>query len=408
VSWDFGMTDAGPNLYKQVLYMSRAGVHRNRPALVGINIHGFDEDGRMKIMQRLEDTGLTTFYLRDTAMHDMTEALPDMLGMNQQQIDAVPEFVRYFKCKNQLEKDEPGCSDNKYNDALCSNRLHKADWHPGWKVNALYGQLMAFFLLDYLQGAIEDLESAGKYDPIALLNHFKGEEDADYERFAKEHKISQEPIENFLDKEIVAQIDPDLIHHGPLICHTTLTPSQIRYKGVLTETDQVGMLDYYKGFNKMSADKFKSEDGAIRVAWDDHERGPPCPVLTKVDFKDFLYSTENDGWTNLTIPNNAELAEYGFSEKPKGLIMFCFVLCDWGKCPEGDVREEAIKDGRLKMKVNGVPVSAMSNAAECSFAKHDDGYFFKDNAGRFLIEVLVEPSTTDTKQFTRMTSIIIF
>jgi hypothetical protein len=60
------------------------------------------------------------------------------------------------------------------------------------------------------------------------------------------------------------------------------------------------------------------------------------------------------------------------------------------------------------MKVNGVPVSAMSNAAECSFAKHDDGYFFKDNAGRFLIEVLVEPSTTDTKQFTRMTSIIIF
>jgi hypothetical protein len=105
---------------------------------------------------------------------------------------------------------------------------------------------MAFFLLDYLQGAIEDLESAGKYDPIALLNHFKGEEDADYERFAKEHKISQEPIENFLDKEIVAQIDPDLIHHGPLLCHTTLTPSQIRYKGVLTETDQVGMLDYYR------------------------------------------------------------------------------------------------------------------------------------------------------------------
>jgi hypothetical protein len=41
-------------------------------------------------------------------------------------------------------------------------------------------------------------------------------------------------------------------------------------QGILTETDQVGMLDYYKGFNKMSADKFKSEDGAIRVAWDDH------------------------------------------------------------------------------------------------------------------------------------------
>jgi hypothetical protein len=104
VSWDFGMTDAGPNLYKQVLYMSRAGVHRNRPALVGINIHGFDEDGRMKIMQRLEDTGLTTFYLRDTAMHDMTEALPDMLGMNQQQIDAVPEFVQLLQMQEPARK----------------------------------------------------------------------------------------------------------------------------------------------------------------------------------------------------------------------------------------------------------------------------------------------------------------
>ena len=401
------MTDAGPNEYKQGLYMARSGVHPNRPVVVGINIHGFNEDERKRMMEKLEDVGLTTFYFKEDAINVMEAALPDMLGMNQKQIDDVPDFVRYFKCKNKLEKQEPGCGANKYNEALCSNRLHKADWHPGWKVNALYGNLMAFFLIEHLRDAILELGDAGDYDPATLLTELKGQEDQDYERFIKEHNVPREVIPNFLEENLIADIDPNTLYHAPLICHTAITSSEIRYKGILTETNQTGILGYYKGVTKIAADKRKSE-GPMRVVWDESDRGPPCEVLVRADFKDFLYSNEKDGWTHVTIPNDAEVAEYGNLDEPKGLIMICFLLCDWGNCAEGDVREEAVSDGRMQMKVNGVQVSELTKAAECSFARHTDGYFFKDNKGRFEIEVLVEASKTEHKQFARITSIIVF
>ena len=404
VSWDFGMCDAGPNEYKQNLYMARNGMHPNRPAFVGINI----EDDRVPLMKSLEDKGLTTFYLHLEVANAMTAALPDMLGMNQKQIDEVPDFVRYFKCKDELEREEPGCNDHKYNEALCSDRPHKASWHPGWKYNALYGQIMAFFLLDHLQLAITELRDAGDYDPFVLLTTLEKAEDKDYEKFFKNNKIHRSPIGNFLAKDFVDNIDPDLVFHGPALCHTALTPSQIRYKGILTETDEVGLMGYYKGIKKDDADKQTSGDGKMRLVWERGDRGPDCPVLTKIDFKDFFYANELDNWTSVTIPNDAEIKEFG-AFAPQGLIMMCFKLCDWGYCSEGELREKALQDGSLKMKVNGVPVTDFSQAAECFFIKHADGFLFKDDAQRFKIEVFLEPNSPGKKQhYIRITSIVIF
>ncbi|KAI2500373.1 hypothetical protein MHU86_14116 [Fragilaria crotonensis] len=404
VSWDFGMCDAGPNEYKQDLYMARVGRQRNRPAFVGINF----EDFRVDMMRKLEDIGLTTFHLNErTDVDAMRSAIPDMLGMNQQEIDQVPEYVRYFKCKDQIETGQPGCDEHKYSDGMCVDRLHKASWHPGWRWQSLTGQMMAFFLVEHLEAAIEELENAGEYDPSVMLTTLKELEDEDHARFISEDKIPKEPIVNFLDEDFVSHVDPNIIRNGTLICHTALLPSKIRYKGILTETDEAGGMNYYKGEEYAVASNDKSSDGKMRLVFEQGERGPFCPVLTKIDDKDEFYTNEFDDWTSITIPNDAEIAEYG-PFQPKGIIMLCLKMCDWGNCVSEELREDALKDGRMKMKVNGVPVTGVSQAHECFFIKHDDGYVFKDEDGRFTFEVYAERSTEGHKHFVRISSFIIF
>mmetsp|Transcript_17490 Transcript_17490/g.26477 ORF Transcript_17490/g.26477 Transcript_17490/m.26477 type:complete len:690 (-) Transcript_17490:415-2484(-) len=405
ITWDFGMTDV-PHSWKHFLYLSRAGTHRNRPAFIGINIHGFDFEEKLSVYKKAEAKGLTTFYLSGEVIKNMQDVVPDMFGMNQEEIDAIPEYVRYFKCQNEIEKSDPGCADNKYNEALCSNRRHKAPWHPGWKSNSLYGNLMAFFLIENLESTIEELIKED-FDPATKLRELKDEEQKDYEIFANDGKLENVAIPGFLEESIVPDVHPDMIHHAQTICHTALAPSKLRYEGILTETDLKGIIDYEQGISKVKADKGKSE-GPMRLVFDEGQRNPPCPVLTKVDYKDFFYANEKDGWTSLSIPNDSEKQEYG-PWTPRGLIMVCFLICDWGKCPDGDIREPALKDEKLKMKVNGVNVVELIQTAECSIMKHDDGYFFEaDDNGRYEIEVLIVPSETETIQYTKITSVIVF
>lgn len=405
ITWDFGMTDV-PNSWKHFLYLSRAGAHRNRPAFVGINIHGFDFEQKVKVYKTAEKQGLTTFYLSGKVVDSMEEVAPDMFGMNQEEIDAIPEYLRYFKCKNEIEKSDPGCQENKYNDALCSNRKHKAPWHPGWKANSLVGNLMAFFLIESLETAIGELAKEA-FDPADKLQQLKDEEQQDYDTFAKDSTLEDKPIPGFLEGSIISRVSPEVIHHSPAICHTALAPSQLRYEGILTETNLTGILDYEQGVSKVAADKGKS-DGPMRIVFDENQRNPPCPVLTKVDYKDYFYANEKDGWTSMTIPNDSEKKEYG-PWNPKGYIMVCFLICDWGKCADGDVREPALKDGKLKMKVNDVSVVELTEAGECSIMKNEDSYSFKpDNQGKFKIDVLVEPAESGTKQYTKITSVVVF
>jgi hypothetical protein len=268
---------------------------------------------------------------------------------------------------------------------------------------------MAFFLIEHLQGAIEEL-GMEDYDPAAKLAELKSQEDADYERYFKESLVPNEPIEKFLNATLISSVDvnlPDMIHHAPAICHTSLIPSQIRYNGILTESDQKGMLDYEKGILKVVADKAQSQ-GPMRLIMNDAEFDPPCPVFIRADFKDYFYSNEKDGWTHLTFPNDSELQEYG-PFQAKGLIMVCFVLCDWGKCPDGDIREPDLSSGKWQMKVNGEEVLELVPTSECAVMRHSGGYFFQpDSNGRFKLEVLVKPSEDEQKHYIRITSVIIF
>jgi hypothetical protein len=399
------MTD-NPRLFKQSHYVSRAGVHRNRPAIVAINIHRFNIDARKEILGKVEDHGLTTFYMLDEAIKSMQSVLPDMLGKNQTQIDAVPEYVRYFKCKDLLEKSEPGCKDNRYN-PICSDRRHQASWHPGWKTNALYGNLMAFHLIENLEGALEELESA-VYNPAVKLAELKRDEDDDYDRFHNDYVVPWEPTPLFIEENIISNIDPNWLHFAPLFCHTVLLPSELRYRA--TPEGIAGSPGYYKGISVDEAGSSLSE-GAMRVVTMRGETLNPCPALTNIDFKDYLYTNEKDGWSQVLVPSDSEVKEYGALKSPKGIIMVCFFPCPWNMCKEGDVRPDDLKNELLQLKVNGERVAELFKVGECHMAKHKNGFFFNDQEGRFKVEVLVEKPGTDQKNHsysTRITSIIVF
>jgi hypothetical protein len=100
--------------------------------LLDIDFGGLDNDNpNIKIMEVLEDSGVSTLHFTESAFYEdqIKDGFPDMFGMNQEQIDATPENLRYFRCGDKLEKGDPGCDDHKYTDECAP---HKAPWHPGW------------------------------------------------------------------------------------------------------------------------------------------------------------------------------------------------------------------------------------------------------------------------------------
>ena len=84
---------------------------------------------RIQIAEHMEDMGLSALLFTESAFYEVKDAFPDMLGMNQEQIDAVPEYLKYFCCGDKIEKGEPGCDKHKYTDECTP---HKAGWHPSW------------------------------------------------------------------------------------------------------------------------------------------------------------------------------------------------------------------------------------------------------------------------------------
>ena len=131
ISWDFGMTD-GRAFEKTLLYASRSGVHRNRPMHVSMVIDGRGYQDRIKQIKKVEEQGLPAMMLQRTILGDVSNALPDMFGMTEADAQALPPFVRDFKCEGNLEKGDPSCGLHKYNDDICPGRKFKASWHPGW------------------------------------------------------------------------------------------------------------------------------------------------------------------------------------------------------------------------------------------------------------------------------------
>jgi hypothetical protein len=125
LSWDFGMLD-GRIWDRKGMYSNRgAGLNPNRPAIFDMFIDKFVER-RVEEIQKIEERGLTGLYMNPDVFEEMKNGIPDTFGLNSEQINALPRFVRHFKCQDALEKGDPTCDDMKYdNKEVCPDRKGK-------------------------------------------------------------------------------------------------------------------------------------------------------------------------------------------------------------------------------------------------------------------------------------------
>jgi hypothetical protein len=129
-TWDYGITDSD-RYYKLFFSLYRAGKSPGRPVVLARGISGRHKSKRLEILEQLESMGLPTFYDDDVLVREMEGEIPDMLGLSIQEIDALPEYVRAFKCNGGIERGEPFCDDEKWTKYFCPDRKGKTNWHPG-------------------------------------------------------------------------------------------------------------------------------------------------------------------------------------------------------------------------------------------------------------------------------------
>jgi hypothetical protein len=412
LSWDFAMLDGGMWDRKGMYTNRGAGLNPNRPALIDMFID-HDVERRVEELQKVEERGLTGLYMNPNTFQEMKDGIPDTFGLTSEQIDALPRFVRHFKCQDALEKGDPTCNDMKYdNNEICPDRKGMAFWHPGWKLLALWGNTMALFMSETLLDAIAEIDSLS--DRETLLRDLQTEENIEYQKF---FQSDLPPLEkdflNQIGEELLNEANVSVFFRSPSICHTARLPAETRYLGILTESDRVGVHDYYKGVPKNVADQLEVKDGSemsMPLVYDPAER-QSCEVELNRDFKDFFFASNKMGWSRITIPNKAEVRAYGLTDperfKYQGLLVMCLKTCDWGMCPAGDMQLESIQRGQVKFKVNGVPVTNVTKFVDCGVLRGKHGHYWKPNDnGQYKIRAKVLGDGSDFS-FLRISSLIV-
>ena len=131
LTWDFGMCDTLE--YERLLhYGYRSMLSPGRPAIIGLHYLGDYGDNERSIQfGELEKRGSSVLIASQETRQKMSQAVPDTEGMTEEQIRAMPEYVRNFKCAGQIEMGDPYCSLERYNEYVCPERKGRANWHPG-------------------------------------------------------------------------------------------------------------------------------------------------------------------------------------------------------------------------------------------------------------------------------------
>ena len=80
----------------------RGALNPGRPAMLGVWTNGWK--GRDERLLDLEQIGLPTFYRPTKSIDAMNAAFPDSGEFTEAQLQALPDYVRNFKCQGQIEK----------------------------------------------------------------------------------------------------------------------------------------------------------------------------------------------------------------------------------------------------------------------------------------------------------------
>lgn len=127
-SWDFGLTD-GKNIQNLLHYCYRGALSPSRPALMMLT--NFNKYGRLQTYEVLEEMGAAIFFQNDDTMKVMRDTFPDSSGLSMEDINALPEYVRNYRCGDAYENGEPFCRKEKFTTWGCSTRKAQVSWHPG-------------------------------------------------------------------------------------------------------------------------------------------------------------------------------------------------------------------------------------------------------------------------------------
>ena len=426
--WDFGMTD-GNNYWKQGWYNYRANLLPKQNPIHLAYHAGKRNSPRFTHADKLEKMGMAAIISDDDVISKAEEAMPDTLGMSDEKINALPEYVRNYKCGNEFEAGEPYCKSDKFRHVECADRKFQTSWHPGWKWHALMGYLASYYVIDVLYSAMDELATQLiTNDAVKLYNILQDANNQDYDLFRSAAIPEHANILADIDD---ADFNGTHIISGPNYCHTTRLPAEIRFLGILTETTtQIGPSGYDKGIgvHKLLETVYTydvnvdaNSSGGVQpmiLSYDENDR-QSCPISTNEDYKDFFYVGANTGWRQLILPNQFERNAYNSnvdgssvsSPLLHGYVAMCLTLCNWDVCP-GNAWGRTIvtqNSSLLDIRVNQVMVTNYTNMgnSECDLLRHHDGYRFPVNEKENTITIEVRLNIPD-KSYLRISSWIVW
>jgi hypothetical protein len=313
----------------------------------------------------LDEVGMTTLGMDTKFSTEMiVPAFPNMMGMTDDQIAALPAYVQYFRCENSVESGDPGCNDNKFNKTMCNERAARTSWHPGWKYHALEGHWLAATVVEVIAEGLLELIMLEPTTPETLeqrrarleiqLKMLDNAEQADYEN------IFIAPVPQYLsdlfndnlfktepkaeNKEAMQHMSFEMLIKEPSFCHTAVLPAEIRFKGLLTENpDIVGDIvkqNYEFGIyhsqivalerdgDGVSANNRPGHEKDMVVGMKDDEH-QVCPELLNADYKDYFLVTSKEDYRSQVFPNAAERAHYTEYDPAKGhgWLFVCMTRC---------------------------------------------------------------------------------
>jgi len=386
-SWDYGMTDGNAHIrtshygYRGAMATATAASSSTLsstttllPPLMALHVGGRSTRGRLNKLQQLEDLGMATFVGLSTDDSELLyKGVPESVGKSDAEIDAMPEYVRNFKCDGgKMESGDPYCGAEKYTKRVCSPRAKQTSWHPGFKMHALDGHSVALFMVQYLFDALNELANDPEQDPHKLLATLQKEEDDLYQNVFLKNPIppGAEEFYEERDAEDALPLDVNVFFKGPSICRTGRLPAKSRFLGIMTNDDtKTGDVapftkeTYETGISESQAKMSTSESNEeTRLVYteDARERDKKCTdYVLKPDYKDFYYSHANDGLTKMIFPNEAEKVAYRYDENAsanryQGMLVMFLTACDWGKCQKGDLRETDLGEERVDEEGNAV------------------------------------------------------
>ena len=271
---------------------------------------------------------------------------------------------------------------------------------------------MTLFLIEIINDALQMIKEKGS-DPQVLLGNLKAEEDLAY------HPILSRNVSHIRfpgSLKDISDIPNDIIYWNPNYCHTARVPSELRYMGLLTESNQTrdNDLDYdHYDHGHMIKEIRQTENAKMELGWDPSLYQGRCKNYTvQIDYQDF-FMVNGNAWSTLTLPNEAESAYYNRvanslpDSKPEtmGFIALCLASCGWG-CPKDSVTMKGHLTNttaapKVSMTVNGKAVTQFTRFSDCAFLKHEGGHQWTSNIeGRYEISA----KTIDPSFYMRVTS----